>query len=289
MRMKKRIISCILVAAMLLTLIPIPAAAKTSGNLYGDANGDGVIDLKDLLTISRYLGGQAEQMNYSCADVNGDGVVDKKDVQVLKKYLAEWDVTLGPDLVTVSFYDGERLIDVLTAEKNAPLQEVPSVAKSSKEDAVLLGYYLDPEFTQPFYADEAVTGNLTVYAKYQELDNSGTLNVTSFAQMDMPEDLSFEIVRTSGEVVPEEAAALEVKDGSDPVAVTVTDEDGDGVYTVSAPEGFHKGCSYELTLADGWVFKDKEETIRTAAFSIALSTSPIAKLDLARMLSFLSR
>lgn len=160
MRMKKRIISCILVAAMLLTLIPIPAAAKTSGNLYGDANGDGVIDLKDLLTISRYLGGQAEQMNYSCADVNGDGVVDKKDVQVLKKYLAEWDVTLGPDLVTVSFYDGERLIDVLTAEKNAPLQEVPSVAKSSKEDAVLLGYYLDPEFTQPFYADEAVTGNL---------------------------------------------------------------------------------------------------------------------------------
>ena len=270
MRMKKRIISCILVAAMLLTLIPIPAAAKTSGNLYGDANGDGVIDLKDLLTISRYLGGQAEQMNYSCADVNGDGVVDKKDVQVLKKYLAEWDVTLGPDLVTVSFYDGERLIDVLTAEKNAPLQEVPSVAKSSKEDAVLLGYYLDPEFTQPFYADEAVTGNLTVYAKYQELDNSGTLNVTSFAQMDMPEDLSFEIVRTSGEVVPEEAAALEVKDGSDPVAVTVADEDGDGVYTVSAPEGFNKGCSYELTLADGWVFKDKEETIRTAAFSIAM-------------------
>lgn len=59
MRMKKRIISCILVAAMLLTLIPIPAAAKTSGNLYGDANGDGVIDLKDLLTIRKYLGGQA--------------------------------------------------------------------------------------------------------------------------------------------------------------------------------------------------------------------------------------
>ena len=78
MRMKKRIISCILVAAMLLTLIPIPAAAKTSGNLYGDANGDGVIDLKDLLTISRYLGGQAEQMNYSCADVNGTAWSIKK-------------------------------------------------------------------------------------------------------------------------------------------------------------------------------------------------------------------
>ena len=57
-------------------------------------------------------------------------------------------------------------------------------------------------------------------------------------------------------------------DGSDPVTVSVSD-DGSGVYTVKAPKGFNKGCSYELTLADGWIFDGKDESIRTAAFSIA--------------------
>lgn len=34
---KKRVISCVMTAALLVTTIPFPAIAKTSGNLYGDA------------------------------------------------------------------------------------------------------------------------------------------------------------------------------------------------------------------------------------------------------------
>ena len=107
---KKRVISCVMTAALLVTTIPFPAIAKTSGNLYGDANGDGKIDLLDALAIDRYLAGTAEDNFQSAnADVNHDSVVDSKDSMILKKYLAEWDITLEPDILTVSFYDGDRL------------------------------------------------------------------------------------------------------------------------------------------------------------------------------------
>jgi len=96
------------------------------------------------------------------------------------------------------------------------------------------------------------------------------LNLTSFAQLNQSPDISFKIKRLSGEVAPGDAVTLTVKDGSDSVKLDVSDADGDGVYTVKALQGFNKGCSYELTLADGWVFDGKEESIRTAAFSIAM-------------------
>ena len=62
---KKRVISCVITAALLVTTIPFPAIAKTSGNLYGDANGDGKIDLLDALAIDKYLAGTAEDNFHS--------------------------------------------------------------------------------------------------------------------------------------------------------------------------------------------------------------------------------
>ena len=120
------------------------------------------------------------------------------------------------------------------------------------------------------YADNPVTENMNVYAKYQELEGTEELNLTSFAQMDIASDAAFDIVQISEGTEPENAAVLEVKDGSAPVTISITDEDGDGIYTVKAPDGFREGCSYELTLADGWAFHEKEETIRKVSFSIAM-------------------
>ena len=269
--MKKRIVSLMLVGAMVFTSIPMSAMAKTSEKKYGDVNGDGEIDVLDLLTLKQQIA-DMEPKDYVAAnaDVNADGVVDFTDVLFIKKYIAEYDINLGPEVLTVRFYDGERLIDALPAEKGSPLGEVPSVAKSSKENATLLGYYKDPEFTEPFYAEDPVTESMDVYAKYQELESTEALNVTSFAQMDQESDVTFSIKRESGENPPESAAVLTVKDGSAAVKLDISDPDGDGVYTVSALEGFNKGCSYELNLADGWVFDGKESTIRTAAFSIKM-------------------
>ena len=239
--------------------------------MYGDVNGDKVIDLRDLLLLKEYISEQeTEGVVFANADINADQKVDLKDFLILKKYFAEWDVHLGAELLTVSFYDGDRLIETLPAEKDYPLGELPSKDKYTKDNAILIGYYTDKECTVPFYSEDAVTENMNVYAKYQEMGGKEELNITSFAQMDQPKDITFNIKKTSGDVAAKDAATLVVKDGSDNVELKVEDADGDGVYTVSAPQGFNEGCSYELNLADGWVFDGKEETIRTASFSIAM-------------------
>lgn len=62
----------------------------------GDPNGDGTIDLKDVVLIRRFLaGGWDLTVNEANADVNADGILDLKDVVILKRYLAGgWNVTL---------------------------------------------------------------------------------------------------------------------------------------------------------------------------------------------------
>lgn len=276
MKMKrtlKRMLSCILAAAIAVpAAVPSNSLAAANNELkHGDANGDGSIDLRDALAVTQYIkGNEPSGFQKVYANVNEDAEVDASDLLKLKQYLAEWNISLDPGQLTVSFYDGDRLIDSLQVERGMPAGEIPSVGKSSKANAILLGYYTDKDCTEPFYANNPVTQDMKVYAKYKEMGGTEELNLTSFAQMDQSPDLSFEIWRKSGTVDPKEAAILIVKDGSDPVELSIEDPDGDGIYTVKAVDGFLEGCSYELMLADGWAFYEKEDTIRTAAFSIAM-------------------
>lgn len=169
---------------------------------------------------------------------------------------------------TVTFKDGDREIERISAPRNKPLARLPSSDKTAKDGAIFLGWYTDKTLTSPFYKDEPISGNMTVYAKYQDL-SSETISPASFALTDQDPDVSFEIVKTQGSVVePGKAFTLVPKDGSDPLKLTWTVE-GD-VYTVTAEGGFNKGSSYELTLADGYYFKDKPDSIRTASFTIKM-------------------
>lgn len=179
------------------------------------------------------------------------------------------------DSYSVKFYDGSRLIKSFHVKKGEPLGQVPAVGESSKAGYILEGYYTDPNFTDPFYAASPVTGNMSVYAKYESMGGSETLTVDSFARMDQDKNVSFIIKQVSGSIPFSAAAALVVKDGSAPVEITVKDN-GNGTYTVGAPAGFNEGCSYELNLAEGWTFVDPDSrrdanTIRTAAFSINMA------------------
>ena len=65
-------------------------------SLSGDANNDGVIDLKDVVIIRRYVaGGWDVEIDTANADVNADDIVDLKDVVLTRRYIAGgWDVEL---------------------------------------------------------------------------------------------------------------------------------------------------------------------------------------------------
>ncbi len=63
--------------------------------LFGDANGDGVVNLKDLSRLRKYFAGNDVEIDLVSIDLNGDGVVNLKDLTRLRKYLAGDDITLG--------------------------------------------------------------------------------------------------------------------------------------------------------------------------------------------------
>ena len=68
--------------------------------LYGDVNGDGNVNTKDRMVLTRYLAGMtgytADMIDMKAADVNCDGTVNAKDRMILTRYLAQW--TAYPEL-----------------------------------------------------------------------------------------------------------------------------------------------------------------------------------------------
>ena len=61
-----------------------------SVTLYGDANDDGRVQLKDSTLIKQYLAGNAgiSAQGKLNSDVNLDGVLDEKDSRIMEKYVA---------------------------------------------------------------------------------------------------------------------------------------------------------------------------------------------------------
>ncbi|MEA4961123.1 InlB B-repeat-containing protein [Lutispora sp.] len=174
----------------------------------------------------------------------------------------------GSKIYSVTFQDGERYIDRLSAAEGKALGAVPAAGKTAKENAIFVGWFTDKALTTPFYQDNPVTQNMTVYAKYADMPGE-TLTLTSFAQLDQDTDLSFEVVKTDAATAsPDDAFTLIPKDGSDLIPLKWT-TNGD-VYTITAEGGYNKGSSYELNLADGYNFKDKPDSIRTASFTIKM-------------------
>ena len=58
----------------------------------GDANGDGKVNMKDLVLIQRYLNGWPIDIDLTACDLTGDGKVNMKDYVALQRQLNGWTV-----------------------------------------------------------------------------------------------------------------------------------------------------------------------------------------------------
>lgn len=175
----------------------------------------------------------------------------------------------GKDVLTytVTFMDGDKQIERFTVKKGQPLSKTPDNSKTAKEGYIFVGWFTDKGCTTPFYAHDPVISNMIVYAEYEEIVKE-ELTITSFSLLDQSPDLSFEIQRIGQDAEDvNKSAVLTVMDGSDPVELNIIDN-GNDTFTVKAKDGFREGASYKLILGDGYIFKDKVESIRTANFSI---------------------
>ena len=72
-----------------------PDEPDTPAVVYGDANGDGAVNNRDVALLQQYINKWSVEIDLAAADANGDGAVNNRDVALLQQYINKWDVELG--------------------------------------------------------------------------------------------------------------------------------------------------------------------------------------------------
>ena len=261
----RRITAMMLAICMVFHGLPITALADTEFDIiYGDVNRDKVVDADDVTELKKYLAEYDIDIDEEASDVNIDGQIDMADLLKLEKYVAGLDVILGESCTITFDTDGGSNISPILIKKGSSLEQTP---QTSKEGYTFHGWFL--ENGQPFYGEDTITSDLTLYAKYDKLPPKETLTLTSFSLSDQPTTLSFDIISNSEQSEEEikNQITLTPMDGSEPIELTVSLLK-EKHYKVKATTGFIPGASYELALAEGLNFYEKADTIRTASFTI---------------------
>ena len=262
-RVLRALLSVLLALTMLVQLVPMSIFAQSSV-LYGDVNRDGAIDNTDVDLLARYLSNDTSvEIDEVAADVDRSGAIDLNDLLYLVKLVNGADISLGQTATVTFDTDGGTAIDPITVVAGSTI----TAPEAQKDNAVFLGWYTDEALTTPFYSSDPIVQDVTVYAKYAEVSGEPEYTPAAFALQDQPTDLVFNIQRVSGELAPQNAVTLISADGSVAPKLTFT-ESGENKWKVSAEGGYTEGASYTLTLAEGYTFEGKDESIREASFYI---------------------
>ncbi len=88
MKLKKIVLS-ILAFTLIFSSVVMPnivSAAQPVG-VYGDATGDGIADIRDLVRLKKYLADNTTEIDLTAVDLNGDSNVDSQDLVCFRKLL----------------------------------------------------------------------------------------------------------------------------------------------------------------------------------------------------------
>ena len=85
-------------------------SVSTNSYKKGDANGDGVVDVADVVAVVNYILGKAsDNFNEAAANINGDEVVDVADVVGIVNIILGKSYARGDEAVLDEFTDNDRL------------------------------------------------------------------------------------------------------------------------------------------------------------------------------------
>ncbi|HZQ46560.1 MAG TPA: dockerin type I repeat-containing protein, partial [Verrucomicrobiae bacterium] len=104
-----------LIVALLLSVF----SARGATHLLGDLNGDGLVDVRDLVILQNHLNGVALLSSDALplADLNDDGYITQADVTVLANVILGVPVTIIPRSVTLDPATGSTQVGVSVRPK----------------------------------------------------------------------------------------------------------------------------------------------------------------------------
>ena len=125
----KRIICLVFV---LVTSFSLCAAVTANAVLYGDANGDGKINSRDVITIMRYIVDKTTSIDVQAANVmkssyddSDRAEINARDVITLMKYIVGENIILGKDIPT-SVPPAEMFSDEYLEPRYNPIVRIKS-------------------------------------------------------------------------------------------------------------------------------------------------------------------
>ncbi len=127
--------------------------------LVGDANGDGVINMKDVLTVRKYLADLPVEIDLVGADMTRDDAVNMKDVLALRLRIA-YDKDAGEDEVPYEMLEDVGFGYINDVVFNTLMKRPFLVRKNA--DVTLLNTYSNQDkldetkYTDEFFAENAL-------------------------------------------------------------------------------------------------------------------------------------
>ncbi len=172
----------------------------------------------------------------------------------------------------ITFKDGERIMGTSSTSNGSPVTSVPN---TSKPNELFSGWYMDENFTEKFYAEDIVTSNLTVYAKYVPMEAEVEEQTDfSFSMTDVAENFTFKVKKLSTATLsPSEAIIITDIDNGGGMGLSFS-QVGE-VITVSGVDAYRNGGDYQINLGEGYIFvsangEEHPETTTRMNFSIAV-------------------